>query len=153
MIGEEVPFRRRVTKAIPITVLNVVLWIVIPLFISAYISSVLSQSLPSFALTNPTFIYTFGATITGLQALGTLTEGMAISVPFISGSYVASAFYIWEAVGGGTLSLTVSGISLALSFRLLIFLAMLPPLFNAARVPLVFLLEQSEAAREAKEVP
>lgn len=95
----------------------------------------------------PAFIYAFGAVITGLQVLGALTEGMAVSVPFVSGSYVVSAYYIWVATSGGNLPLSAAGLAVVLSFRPIVFLLMLPSLFGALRAPLTFLLEESEVAR------
>jgi hypothetical protein len=149
MMGEEVPLRRRVLKTIAVAALNVVLWIFVPTIIASY----LSQSLTGIPLVNLQFIYAFGLTITILQALGTLTEGKAVSVPFISGSYIASAIYIWEAVEGGVISVSTPQGAVTLSFTPLLFLFLLPSLFSAVKAPLTFLLEQSEVAREAPEVP
>ncbi len=132
-------------KAALVLVVNSVLWILLPTIIGQY----LARALPSSPLAVPTFIYAFGVVITGLQVLGALTEGMALSIPFTSGSYFVSAYYIWAATGGGNLPLTAEGISILLAFRPIVFLLMLPSLFSAVRVPITFLLEQSEVARPA----
>ncbi len=145
MMGARVSLKRRVLKASFVLVLNVVLWILLPTILASYIS----QALPSSPLTVPVFIYAFGAAITGLQVLGALTGGMALSVPFISGSYLVSAYYIWVATDGGNLPLAAAGVSIVLAFRPLVFLVMLPSLFGAIRTPLTFLLEESEVARPA----
>jgi hypothetical protein len=149
MIGEEVRLSRRILMAGAQLVINVILWIVIPSILLSFIR----QDIPNIPLAYPNFIYVFGAAITGLQVLRALTEGKAVSVVFASGGNVASAFYIWEAVNGGTLSVTAAGMNVTFVFELLIFLLMLPSLFGAVQAPLVFLLDQSEAARAAPELP
>ena len=129
-------------------VLNVTLWVIIPVFIF----SLISESLPSGSLaTTPTFIYTFGAIITGLQVLGALTEGTGASIPFVTGSHIASAYYIYAAVNGGTLALSTAGMGLSLDFRPLLYLMMLPSLFSAVRAPLAYLADEHEAARPAQD--
>ena len=145
MIGESYGKRRRVLRALVLLVINTVLWILVPSLISSEIVSLL----PSTPLASLSFIYAFGAMITGLQVLGALTEGMVVSVPFFSGSYVASAYYLWVAGEGGVLSTNVQGLQLTIEFRLLLFLLVLASLFNAARAPLYFLLHQSEVSRPA----
>ncbi len=148
-MGEKVSLRRRVFNASIALVLNLIVWVIIP----SLISSSLAGAGSSIPLGNLQFVYAFGAVITGLQVLGALTEGMAVSVPLISGAFVAAAFYVWEAVDGGRLSFDASGLPVTLTFQTLLFLLILPPLFNAVRVPLEFLLERSEAAMPAKELP
>ncbi len=149
MIGEKVRLRNRAFKATVTLVVNAIAWIVIP----SYISSLIAGTLPSIPLANLQFIYTFGAIITGLEVIGALTDGSAVSVPFVSGGYVATAFYIWLAVDGGVLSLSASGIDLTLVFKTLVFLMIIPALFNAIKAPLSFLLERSEIARPARPAP
>lgn len=140
-----VTWRRRIFRAIMQLVINVILLVIIP----AYVFGLISGSLPSSTLPiTYTFIYTFGAIITGLQVLGALTEGMAVSVPLVTGSHIALAYYIYAAVNGGTLALSTAGMGLSLDFRPLLYLMMLPSLFSAVRVPLAYLAEH-EAARPA----
>lgn len=129
--------------------LNLTLWIIIP----SLISSLLTQGFPTLPLANLRFILTFGIIITGLQVLGAITDGMAISVPFVSGAHLASAFYIWELVAGGTLSLSAEGVSVTLSLQTLLFLLVLPSLFGAVRAPVEFLMERSEAGLPARDIP
>jgi hypothetical protein len=143
LISERVPLRRRVPKAAFSLVGNVIVWILLPSFISSY----LAASLPSIPLANLSFIYAFGAVITGLQVLGALTEGMAVSVPFVAGSYLVSAYYIWAATDGGMIPVSAAGVSIILSFRPLVFLLMVPSLFNAVKAPVTFLLEGNEVTR------
>ncbi len=143
MLGTKVSRKRRVGRAALVLVFNAALWILLPSLIGGF----LAQALPSTPLAVPEFIYAFGAVITGLQVLGALTEGMALSVPFTSGAYVVSAYYIWAATGGGYLPLSAAGINIVLAFQPLVFLIMLPSLFSAIRVPITFLLEKSEVAR------
>jgi hypothetical protein len=136
---------RRVSHASSVLLMNVVFWVLIPYALSAYLSS-----LPGIPLTTG-LIYVFGAVITGLQVLGALTEGMAISVPFVSGSYIASAYYIWTATDGGRLTVHLSTLSVELGFSLLVYLLILPSLFSALKAPIAYLLEQSEAGSAAAE--
>jgi hypothetical protein len=143
-----ITWKRRISRAIMQLVLNATLWLIMPLLIFGLIS----KSLPSSPLTiTSTFIYAFGATITGLQVLGALTEGMGVSIPLVTGSYIASAYYIYAAVDGGTLALSTSGTGLLLDFRPLLYLMMLPSLFSAIRTPLAYLAEEHEAARPASD--
>jgi len=144
-----VTWRRRVSRAIMRLVLNATLWVVIPSLIFGLISGLLpSGPFPRETITW-TFIYAFGATITGLQVLGALTEGMGISIPFVTGSHIASAYYIYAAVDGGALALSTAGMGLSLDFRPLLYLMMFPSLFAAIRTPLAYLAEEHEAARPA----
>ncbi len=136
--------RYRISKAVIAVIFNIVVWILIP----SLILTQLESGLPATPLTlSNGFIYAFGITITALQAIGALTMGMAISVPFVSGSYVAEAYYIWAAVDGGLLAFDAAGMGVSLSFQPLLFLLMLAPLFNAVKAPLTYLLEQNEASR------
>ncbi len=144
MIEEPVGWGRKITHAVWLLVLNLILWVAIPVVIF----SLLAQRLPSLPLAyDPGFVYAFGATITGLQVLGALAEGHAIRVPIVSGSYLASAYFIWAITWGGDLSVTSSGLQITLFFQPLVFLLMLPSLFSAVRDPLTYLLEQTEVAR------
>lgn len=127
-------------------VVNVIIWVIVP----SYVFGLISGALPSSPLPiTPTFIYAFGAAITGLQVLGALTEGMAVSIPLVTGSHIALAYYIYAAVNGGTLALSAAGMGLSLDFRPLLYLMMLPSLFSAIRTPLTYLAEEHEAARPA----
>lgn len=139
----------RISKAGLVVVYNLVLWVLIP----SVIFSELGRALPSspIPLSNG-FIYTFGIVITALQAIGTLTTGMAVSVPFVSGSFIAEAYYIWSAVSGGTLAFSASGLAITLAFQPLLFLLMLPSLFSAVKAPITYLLDQSEAALPSPDV-
>lgn len=143
MSGSPYSWRYRLYRALIAVAFNVFLWLVVPSFILGQ----LEQTLPaSTAVTSTSFIYAFGITITGLQVMGALTMGTALSVPFVSGGYIAEAYYIWSAVGGGLLSLAVQGFGITISFQPLLFLLVLAPLFNAVKAPIGFLLDQSEAS-------
>jgi hypothetical protein len=149
VIGERVPLKKRVSRGAYMFVLDLVAWVIVPAFISSY----LAQNVPTVPLADLRFIYTFGAIIIGLQLLASLTEGMAFSAVFSSGSNLASAFYIWEAVNGGVLSVGAEGAHVTLEFTPLLFLLMLPSLFGAVRSPISFFLDRSEASRPALEMP
>lgn len=141
--------RRRIISAILRLIINIISWVIIPTILSNYISTAVPSS--SFTLST-TLIYTFGAIITGLQVLSALTEGMAVSIPLVTGSYVAIAYYIYVAVDGGTLALTAAGIGVSLGFQPLLYLVVLPPLFSAIRAPLAYLAEEHEAAQPASDL-
>lgn len=153
MMGADIPMGRRISGATRLLVANVIVWILIP----AVISSEIGASISSLPLANPEFIYTFGSIVVGLQVLGALTEGSAASEVFTSGSYVASAYYIWTAGGGGTFSFSTmtaaQPLSLSVDFKTLLFLLVLPSLVGAIRIPLVFLLDRSEAGQPARDLP
>jgi hypothetical protein len=134
----------RVSRAVITVVFNIVLWILIPTLLYGQ----LERGLPASPIViSSDFIYAFGVTITALQAIGALTTGMALSVPFVSGSYVAEAYYIWAAANGGLLAFSAAGMAITLSFQTVLFLLMLAPLFNAVKAPISYLLDQSEASR------
>jgi hypothetical protein len=130
-------------------VINVTLWLIIPSLILGLISGLLPSSPYPRETIMWAFIYAFGAIITGLRVLGALAEGTGASIPFVTGSYIASAYYIYAAVDGGTLALSTAGVGLSLDFRPLLYLMMLPWLFSAIRTPLAYLAEEHEAARPA----
>jgi hypothetical protein len=146
----KVGWGRRITRAMMIGLLNIILYIIIPSILFSYVTSLApGVSIPL----TPDLIYTFGAVITGLQVLGALTEGMIVSIPFESGGYLAIAVYIYLAVDGGSLSLSAEGLGFAFSMQPLVFLLVLPPLYGALRTPITYLLEYHEAARAAPSRP
>ena len=136
----------RISKAVRAGVLNAALWLAFPLVMT----QVLGSALPTTPLpVDESLILSFGIPITALQVLGALTVGMARSVPLLSGSYLAEAFYIWTAAGGGALRFDIQSLGISLLFQPLLFLLVLPSLFWSVRVPLTYLLEQSEAGGAA----
>ena len=146
--SREIGWRRRVWRAALVLITNVFLWFVI----GNLLSSLIAGSIPTTSFTS-SLVLTYGIVITALQTLGALTEGMALSVPFNSASYIASAYFTYLALDGGKLSVAVQGLRIQLVFPLLLFMLMLPSLINVVRIPLIYLLEGSEAGREAKDIP
>ncbi|TLY00303.1 MAG: hypothetical protein E6K90_04080 [Thaumarchaeota archaeon] len=144
----ETGWRRRVLRAALVLLTNVFIWFVI----GNLLSSLIAGSIPTTSFTS-SLVLTYGIVITALQTLGALTEGMALSVPFNSASYIASAYFTYLALDGGKLSVAVQGLRIQLVFPLLLFMLMLPSLINVVRIPLIYLLEGSEAGREAKDIP
>lgn len=140
---------RRISRAIVQLVINLIFWVIMPSLIYGAVSGLSSSSpLP----VTSAFIYAVGATITGLCVLGALTEGMAVSVAFVTGSYLASAYYLYAVVNGGVFAYSASGMSLSLDFQPLLFLILLPSLFSAVRAPLAYLAEGHEAVRSASDI-
>ena len=146
--SREIGWRRRVWRAAIVLITNVFLWFVI----GNLLSSLITGSIPTTSFTN-SLVLTYGIVITALQTLGAITEGMALSVPFNSASYIASAYFTYLALDGGKLSVAVRGFRIELAFPLLLFMLMLPSLVNVVRIPLTYLLEGSETGREAKDIP
>jgi len=146
--SREVGWRHRAWRASLVLITNLLLWFGVGIFLSSFITG----SIPTTSFTS-TLVLTYGIVITALQTLGALTEGMALSVPFNSASYIASAYFTYVALDGGKLSIAVQGLRIQLVFPLLLFLLMLPSLVNVVRIPLTYLLEGSEAGREAKDIP
>lgn len=134
--GKTFTTRRRVAKALWALVVNVVLWIVIPY----YIGTLLAGKVAGTPLTIPTFVYEFGILFTVLDVGAAYFDGMAISVPFLSGAALLSAVYLWLVTNGGDLSVAASGVTVGLEFRLLLYLLVLPSLWAAARAPLSYLV-------------
>src|SRR2546425_9451196 len=144
----EIGWRHRVFRAALVLTTNVIIWFVV----GGLLSGLITGSIPTTSFTS-TLVLTYGIVITALQTMGALTEGMALSVPFNSASYIASAYFTYLALDGGKFSLAVRGLRIQLAFPLLLFLLMLPSLVNVVRIPLTYLLEGSEAGREAKDIP
>jgi hypothetical protein len=123
-------------------VLNAVSWFVIP----DYLLSDISKTTTSLPLSYD-LVIVFGASIIALEVLAALTMGSALAAIFNSGASLTVAVYIYIATDGGYLSLTSNGVTVDLSFPLLVALLILPSLFNVARLGVSYLLDQSEGSR------
>ena len=134
-------WRKRTTQAILLFVLNIVAWVILPEFFFSLVSNIAPSN--SLSMT-PASMYAFGFTITGLQVLGALAEGTIASIVLRSGSYISLAYYLYSIVNGGTITLTASGIRTSFDFQPLLFLIVLPPLYNAVRTPLIYLAQEYE---------
>jgi len=134
-------WRRRVTRAVVLLILNFVLWVILPEFFLSLVSSITPSNSLSIA---PTSMYAFGLAITGLQVLSALTEGMEVSIALKSGSYITLAYYLYSIVDGGTITFTAVGIRTHLDFQPLLFLIVLLPLYRAIRTPLTYFAEVYE---------
>lgn len=144
----EINWGSRIAKVIYTSFLNVLVWIFIPILFSRF-----TMPSPQTINLSSNLVFTFGILITVLQALSILTEGLIISVPFLSGSHIASAYYIFSILNGGELSFDYQSFHIEFDFPLLTYLLMLPSLFNAIKAPINYLLEESEASRPAKDIP
>jgi len=153
LIGEKTPWTSRVLRAAVTGALNLALWILIPFYFYHLLSGTqgLSGAVSGLPAFTPDYIFAFGATITGLEVMGALTAGSAISVPFVSGGYLASAYYVYPIVSGGSLAVAASGLQFSFSFEPLLYLLILPSLFSAVKQPITFLLEQTESGRAASD--
>ena len=146
MSGQRYGLGYRVSRAVLAVVFNLAVWVAVPMLIQNQFESALPSSPLEFTTT---FVYTYGIVITALQAMGALTMGMALSVPFVSGSYLAEAYYLWTAVKGGTMAFTAAGLAITITFPTLLVLLLLPSLFGAVKAPLTYFLEQTEASAPA----
>jgi len=138
--------RRRVLRAAGILALNLVLWVIIP----QYLGSLLSSSVPSTPLAIPAFIYTFGLIIALFQVVAALTEGMGISVPFVSAYHLVTAYYNWVVTQGGLISVAANGTHIVLYFTPLVYLILVSPLFDALRAPLAYLLQRRQVRDQGR---
>ncbi len=136
--------RRRVISALWALVINVIVWVVVPYYIGTF----LVGRVPESALTIPTFVYEFGALFIILDVGAAFFQGMAISVPFLSGAAILSAVYLWLVTNGGDLTVKTSGIYVALEFRLLLYVLILPSIWAAVRAPLSYLAWRGSTQEE-----
>ena len=138
--GKTFTTKRRVVKAAWALVINVVLWVVIPY----YVGTLLAGRVGGTPLTIPTFVYEFGALFTALDVGAAYFDGMALSVPLLSGVALLSAVYLWLVTNGGSLTLAAGGITVALDVRLLVYVFIVPSLWGAVRAPLAYLVWRRE---------
>jgi len=138
LFGQKISTRKRIFKASWVLVLNVVLWIVVPYYVGMY----LSKLVPSSPITIPSFVYEFGIVLTMLEVAAALTQGMAVSVPFISAAALVSALYLWMITNGGNLAVSAQGTTIVLGFQLLVYLLIVPSLWAALRAPLSYIVHR-----------
>jgi len=148
MYGQTFTMRRRITSAAWALVVNVIFWIVIPCYLGVF----LTGRVPDSALTVPTFVYEFGILFVILEVGAAFFRGKAAGVPFVSAVALLTVLYLWDATNGGLLVVETSGITLALGFRLLLYVIVLPSIWGAARPPLSYLIWR-RSAREANPSP
>lgn len=147
--GHEVTTRKRITGAVIALVVNVILWIVVPY----YLGSFLVKFVPDIPLAVPSFVYEFGILFIVLDVGAALFQGMAVSLPFVSGAALLSAVYVWFVTDGGSLQVTTSGITVGLDFRLLLYLFIVPSLWAALRAPLSYLIWRRAKVPEGASAP
>lgn len=149
MFGQKISARRRILKASWVLFLNLLVWIIVPYYIGMF----LSKWIPSSPITIPVIVYEFGIVLTILEVAAALTQGMAISVPFISAAALVSALYLWMITNGGNLAVSAQGTSIVLGFQLLVYLLIVPSLWAALRAPLSYMVHrrnmQAEVAANA----
>ena len=136
MYGQTIPTRKRITSAVWALVVNAIFWIVIPYYVGVF----LSGRVPDSALTVPAFVYEFGILFIILEVGAAFFRGKAIAVPMISAVALLTVVYIWYATNGGILGVETSGITIALSFRLLLYVLVLPSIWAAIRAPLTYIV-------------
>ena len=142
--GRKVTMRRRILSAIWALAINVILWIVVPYYLGIF----LVKYVPDIPLAIPAFVYEFGVLFTVLDVGAAFFQGMAISVPFLSGAALLSAVYLWFVTNGGNLHVATSGITVGLEFQLLVYLFIIPSVWAAARAPLSYFIWRRGAAAE-----
>ncbi|HEV2226880.1 MAG TPA: hypothetical protein VGR56_08795 [Nitrososphaerales archaeon] len=149
MFGHKISTRRRILKASWVLIVNVLLWIVVPYYAGMY----LAKLVPSSPITIPTFVYEFGIVLTILEVAAALTQGMALSVPFISAAALVSALYLWMITNGGNLAVSAQGTSIVLGFQLLVYLLIVPSLWAAVRAPLSYIVHRRNMQAEVPANP
>ncbi|MDG6985128.1 MAG: hypothetical protein JRM73_00070 [Nitrososphaerota archaeon] len=143
------PARKRVTGAVFALVVNVILWIVIPYYLGAF----LVKFVPDIPLGVPSFVYEFGMLFIVLDVGAALFQGMAVSLPFVCGAALLSAVYLWFVTNGGSLQVTTSGITVGLDFRLLLYIFIVPSLWAALRAPMSYLIWRRARAKIVPQAP
>jgi hypothetical protein len=141
MYGQKVTMRKRILSTVWAVALNAVFWIVVPY----YLGTLLVGKVPDSAITIPTFVYEFGIMFIILDGGAAFFQGMAISVPFISGAALLTVVYLWLVTNGGNLSIRTSGIDIGLGFQLLLYVVVLPSFWAAIRAPLSYLVWKRNA--------
>ena len=149
MYGRTITTRKRITSAAWALVVNVIFWIVIPYYVGVF----LTGRVPDSALTVPTFVYEFGILFIILEVGAAFFQGKAVAVPMISGVALLTVVYIWYATNGGILGVETSGITLALSFRLMLYVLVLPSIWAAIRAPLTYLVWRRALKTEVTSAP
>lgn len=149
MYGQTITTRKRVTSALWALVVNAVFWIVIPYYVGVF----LTGKVPESALTIPTFVYVFGILFIILEVGAAFFQGKAVAVPMISAVALLTVVYIWYATNGGVLGVDTSGITLALSFRIMLYVLVLPSIWAAIRAPLSYLVWRRALGTGVSSVP
>jgi hypothetical protein len=147
--GKTFTTKRRIAKAAWALIINLIFWVVIPY----YIGTLLAGKVGGTPLTIPTFIYEFGALFIILDVGAAFFDGMAISVPFLSGVAILSAVYLWLVTNGGNLSLAAGRLTVAFDIRLLVYVFILPSIWAAIRAPLAYLIWRRAIRSEPPPTP
>jgi hypothetical protein len=134
--GRKVTMRRRILSAILALVVNAIVWIVIPYYLGMF----LVRYVPDLPLGIPSFVYEFGTLFIILDVGAAFFQGMAVSLPFVSGAALLSAAYLWFVTNGGSLHVVTSGLTIGLGFQLLVYLFIVPSIWAAARAPISYLI-------------
>jgi len=145
LYGQTITTRKRIMSAVWALVVNTIFWIVIPYYVGVFLTGRVQDS----ALTVPTFVYEFGILFIMLEVGAAFYRGKAVAVPMISGVALLTVVYIWYVTNGGVLGVETSGITLALSFRLLLYVLVLPSIWAAIRAPLTYLVWRRALKTEA----
>jgi len=147
--GKTVTTRKRILSAVWALVVNVVFWIVIPYYVGVF----LAGRVPESALTVPSFVYEFGILFIILEVGAAFFQGKAVAVPMISGVALLTVVYIWYATNGGILGVETAGITIALSFRILLYVLVLPSVWAAIRAPLAYMVWRNAMKAELSTSP
>jgi hypothetical protein len=147
--GKTITTRKRILSAVWALVVNVVFWIVIPYYVGVF----LAGRVPESALTVPSFVYEFGVLFIILEVGAAFFQGKAVAVPMISGVALLTVVYIWYATNGGILGVETAGITIALSFRILLYVLVLPSIWAAIRAPLAYMVWRNAMKAELSTSP
>ena len=146
--GKKYSWKRRILKAVWALFLNLILWVAVPYYAGMF----LSRIVPNTPLAIPSFIYEFGALFIILDVGAAFFDGMAVSIPFLSGVALLSAYYLWLVTNGGNLAFSAQGLTFALDFRILVYLLIVPSVWAAVRAPLSYLIHR-QASKAAMVQP
>jgi hypothetical protein len=127
---------RRAARATIYALFNALLWLYVPRLYLGLLGPLLPAPPPGPGL------MALGLGITALQAAATLLEGTALGAGLSSGAFLASAYLTYLLANGGRLALALKNISVELNFAALLWVLLLPLLFNAIKAPLLYLLRE-----------
>lgn len=147
--GREYSLRHRILGAVKAFILNVLLWVVVPIVLGTF----LVKYVPDLPLGIPAFVLEFGVLFIALDVGAAFFQGKAISVPFLSGVAILSAVYLWFVTNGGNLHVTAAGTTISLEFQPLVYVFILPSVWAAVRAPLSYLIWRRARGGEPLEIP
>jgi hypothetical protein len=103
---------------------------------------------PAFGISQPQgLLLSLGLVITFAQMTAAFLQGTLASALLGLAAYLGSAYLTYLLANGGVLALSFMALRLEVNFKPLLWLLLLPLLYNAARAPLLYALDQRKDRR------